>query len=276
MTAILPIVENLPPDSGYDIIPRITIDHNESAIMFNDEPVAKRNMDQSILLGIARQRNMFQWGAKEGGRNYLECESRDYEHGTPTEDFPWEDSNFDPMKYSPDVLGDAPVQLDCGSCAFSNWTATPYGSGKSSPPRCVEQVAALILIPQDVINPSLVPLSSSVSIKYRLGSMIFKKSALKPINDYIQTLRLEKRAPYEFTTSITLKQNLGRGFSYSVPSLERGLEVESSAFTLLSRLLREGRAYLSKPTPKVAPKKASFFGVESSDDIGPRYTGTFF
>lgn len=256
-----------PPADGYSYLPRLSIEHKSGELMFNDSALNPRQMSKIIMLGGTRTRTMFNWGTDAGEQRGLECESKDFTTGNPTELFPWGESNFDQ-----DIFDG--THLDCGSCVFANWTKDPTSSRGSKAARCTEQVSGIFLVPA-FTGIETTTGDGITSLEYGVTTMEFKKSSLREVNDYLKQFKIKKSPPYVALTKIKLDTNLGTGFKYSVPKLTKHGEVERESFPLLSAILQAGRDLLLKPSPRVT-KPTGFFEVEAASNTDTVYTGAFF
>lgn len=258
---IVPVVRTL-ADSGMNYVPKVAINHTENKLEFNDVELTGFQKLNIIMLGAIRQRIM--WSPTPGTIGILECESKDFEHGTPTVNFPWEDSNFARPKT------DVPQTIQCGACMFSNWTADPNAKRGSRPARCTEQVMVPMLIPVHDVERI-----ETTAIPYKVGVMSFQKSSIRPLSDHMKRFRLRGAPAYSKQTSMVLDSNLGSGFKYSVPRLSERNPVDEMYYPLLSTILHEVKAIVTKPTP-IKTGTGGFLSVGSVEEPATGYTGTFF
>ena len=271
-----PIKVELPPEGGYVSVPRMTIDHDTTSLSYNDNTLDANAMKSLIMLGGVRRRNMYNWGKLPGtigpgdGRpSGLECQSVDYEHGMPTDLFPWDLSNFPEPETEDEKLEASP---ECGSCIFANWVKDPSAARGSQPARCDDIIIGVFLVP---VSYSKDP----VYTNYDVAQLALKKSALVPAREYMQDFAMKKMAPYQTFTSIVLRKNITSTFSYSVPSFTSHAEVDEEMYPVFSRILRDARASLLKPIPRTTAKPAGGFlsvGPPGQDEVAPRYSGKFF
>ncbi len=264
-TTINPIVSTL-ADSGLSFVPRVTISHDDGGLEFNDFGLSLNQRQCLIMLGAIRQRIM--WAPRELAVGMVLCDSKDFEHGNPTKDFPWETSNFT----KPDDFADGD-HLDCGACMFSHWTKDETARRGSRPALCTESVIVPMLIAS---NPDVkYNGAENLDIEYKVGAMSFQKSSIKPIADHMRSFRLSSMPAYSMTTTMALNTNLGSGFKYSVPSLAKQSIVNEEKYPLLSTILREVRDVVTKPTP-ARSSEGGFLSVGITDAPTSGYTGTFF
>lgn len=202
-----------PEDMGAP--PRITIEHHEAVfkVSGSGEEFSTANF---IILGLVRQRTMWHPEIPDGESPPPMCKSPDFVNGFPelSEEvkadfrFPWDASGMKPNMLVDNGPG-VKKSVACSDCRFKEWGTDP----KSDRPWCSEEFTLPVLY-------------ESASGEWLPALLTLKRSALKPVKNYMASFKSSKTPMFAYVTRVTLTQNKRGNVRYCVPGFGKGEATE--------------------------------------------------
>lgn len=199
-------------------VPRLKIIHSE--MVFQDQlSGVKYPQLNTIILGVTKQRLMFDPEVDENEKKKPWCKSPDHDHGFPNVDpsvsvgdqFPWARSSFqDPAWRQPstDPEMNGHVVLPCVSCNFKEWSQD--GNGKRKPPPCAEQFSYALLYGEPGEEPTIPAI------------LTVQRSGMAPAKQYNAFFVTQRKLFFSVYTTWTLAQQKRGTVTYCTPVMQRG------------------------------------------------------
>lgn len=180
-------------DSSDLTVPRLKILHKEG--MFEDSLSNEQFATIDVItLGLVRQRVMWALDVEDDAKPL--CKSRDFEFGTPGDDFPWDASKLSKADFSDG-------KLPCENCHLKEWDTHPRGKT----PWCTEQH----------VYPLLMSVGEDA---WSAAILTVQRTGMKPSKAYISSFVRAKRPLFTKFTRLSLEQNKRGSVFYSVPKFQ--------------------------------------------------------
>lgn len=242
-----------PDDTGMEdfdqsdmVMPTVRIDHKKGVFVdgLSGEEFPSFT---GILLGLIKQRVLWEPEIDEGGSKGPLCKSYNFNIGHPDVDrFPWKESGFPKSE-------DEGTTLPCESCVLKDWGTHP----KRDTPWCSEQHTFAVLLPTDD-EGNLAP-----------ALLTIQRSAIKPSRTYLTAFARSKTPLYTVFTKIELDHRSRGQVDYAVPKFQKGGPTDQSEWPEFAKQYRDIREFVqtprgediesedgTEPTPGAAPAAA--------------------
>jgi hypothetical protein len=232
-------------EAGDLVIPRLSIMHKEGRFINN---LSKEEIErlQCVILGLVKQRIMWDEDVDEGDRP--QCKSSDHDHGYPqlredipmAKQFPWDESNFNKADF---LQQDGSVVLPCDSCVFNSWSKDTR-TGKSIPPRCSEQHTYPVIYTTDEGETTTTAI------------LTFQRTGIKPSKNYLSTFSQAGMPMFTSFTELTLQVTKRGNVEYSVPVFRKGNQTDRSDWRHYADTYMQIREFLRTPPRRSEDEEA--------------------
>lgn len=215
-------------------IPRLSLNHKAGTFKENLTGTEYPAL-QGVILGLVKQRTMFNTEMPAEGSMKPQCKSNDAITGYPTmegareELFPWREFGANPAELPTDEFGRPTIP--CASCPFAQWGAN------RKPPRCAERYTLPMLYAVDGNDTEL----------SGAGIISFHKSGIGPSKQYISSFVRAKKPLYTAVTVIGLDQHKRGMVEYSTPNFKKIGETDPEAWEDFSAQYKALREFLRQP-----------------------------
>lgn len=213
------------------IMPRIDIDHQAGVFIDTLSRQTFAELD-CVVLGLVKNRVM--WDKEVVENQPPLCQSLDFDHGRPSDKFPWNDQRVGFIK---EDLPEGEQQiLDCHSCPFKEWGSHPT----RDVPWCSEAHTYVIAMPT--------PDGQS----YSPAILTIKSSALTGSKAFLSSFVRDHTPTFVCKTKIGLDQRQKGSVKFAVPKFTRGEATDPAFFQSFAQQFRSTRSFLHTPRSLVA------------------------
>lgn len=190
--------------------PRLNIEHIDARFKVSGSG-EEFTEGEFIILGMVRQRTMWHPEIPEGESPPPMCKSPDFVNGFPemSEEvksdfrFPWQASGMNPNMLVDNGEG-VKQSVKCSDCKFKEWGTDP----KSDRPWCSEEFTLPILYRGE-------------DGEWYPALWTLKRSALKPVKQYMASFKSSKTPMFAVITKVTLTQNKRGNVRYCTPNFSK-------------------------------------------------------